>query len=243
MALIKCPACGNMVSANANSCPNCGEPITSKFSGQIDSGTECFSVQGGNRIELSAKTQAEINARTSRLSSEGKTVVNVNTSVPQPFTLGVTVWRNDVTITWNASLGSDNYKSFLYSQAKQYYQARQYGKALEIFNKIHGYLDSDTFANQCSNIVEAQNQANRKAAEEAAQLKASVGIDKSVSEAGMFRYIIGGILLFVGILTLICGAYFLGLLLSVIGAIFIIWNRVQHNTYEKRLAEYKYLKK
>ena len=27
MALIKCPGCGKEVSANAQACPNCGEPI------------------------------------------------------------------------------------------------------------------------------------------------------------------------------------------------------------------------
>lgn len=258
MALIKCPVCGNMISENANSCPNCGEPISSKFSGQIDSGTESFSVQGNNRIELSAKTQAEINARTARLSSEGKTVVNVNTSVPQPFTLGVTVWKNDVTIVWNASLASENYKAFLYSQAKRYYQAYQYSKALEIFNKLNGYSDSRSYASQCTDKINAQNRVNYQAAQEAQQLRNAIGTDPSNdSWAGVARYFGGGLVLFVGIVMLIgggCsaggpsdphnhGAFVWGLILFGIGAICIIWNRVQHRIYEKKVAEYKYSKK
>lgn len=258
MALVKCPACGNMVSENANSCPNCGEPIASRISGQVESGTENFSVQAGNRIELTAKTQAEISARTARLSSEGKTVVNVNTSAPQPFTLGVTVWKNDVTIIWNASLGTEKYRAFLYSQGKQFYQSGQYGNALEIFSKINGYADSCMLESECTERIEAQNRARYQAAQETAQLQKAVGVDPSTGTGtGIARYIIGGLLSFVGFMFLIGGGcsaggpsdpdnkgiFVWGLIIFFIGLVCIIWNRVQHNRYEKKVAEYEWSKK
>ena len=113
MALIKCPECGHDVSPNAVSCPFCGEPIASKQQNEAESGAETFYVQAPNRWELTGKTQGEIQVRTARLNSEGKTVVNINISEPQL----VGLWQNNVTIIWNASLASSKYKETLYLNA------------------------------------------------------------------------------------------------------------------------------
>ena len=113
MALIKCPECGHDVSPKAVSCPVCGEPIASKQQNEAESGAETFYVQAPNRWELTGKTQGEIQVRTARLNSEGKTVVNINISEPQL----VGLWQNNVTIIWNASLASSKYKETLYLNA------------------------------------------------------------------------------------------------------------------------------
>lgn len=250
MALVKCPACGKMVSENASSCPSCGEPIAAKMSGQVESGTENFSVQAGNRLELTAKTQAEISARTNRLSSEGKTVVSVNTSVPQPFSVGVTVWRNDVTIVWNANLGSEQYKSHLYAQGKQFYQSGQYNKALELFNKINGYSDSRSLASQCRDRIDAQNRANYQAAREAADIQKVAGKDPT------FALIVCG---FFGACFLLFGFLSLAqygkdpkeysedltwaIWLLIIACALIIPQIIRKKKYDNAVAKYKWSKK
>lgn len=157
MALIKCPECGKEVSENAISCPNCGEPISKKpqysadISGEIDSGTETFTITAGNRLSLSTSTQAKIKSVTEQLSAQGKNVTSVNTSVPQPISVGVTTWQNDVTIVWQASLNSPKYKEYLYSQAKSLMSKQQYPGAKEIFTKLGDYQDSRNMAKECSN--------------------------------------------------------------------------------------------
>ena len=156
MALITCPACGKQVSENANACPNCGEPIAQiKLSGIVDSGSETFFVQGNNRIELSANANAQINARTARLSSEGKNVVNIQKSEPQPFSFGVTVWKMDIVIIWNASLDSPVYKQFLYSSAQSLMSDGQYSYAKRIFNKLNNYKDSNQLMQQCQEAFQS----------------------------------------------------------------------------------------
>ncbi len=260
MALIQCPACGKTISENASTCPSCGEPISSKMSAVVDSGTESFFVQGNNRIELAAKTQAEISARTNRLTKEGKTVVHVNTSNPQPFTLGVTVWQNDVTLVWNASLASPLYKTWLYSQAKQLYQSNQYSKALDILNKLNGYSDSATLANRCRESIRSQQQAATRAMNAEFELRRAVGVDKSKTKAGIYRYVIGGLIAWTGVGFLIGGGcssagvlnpdyygnidpvhqktFNEGLVVFSIGLVLIIWNIIQHRIYEKKSDEY-----
>lgn len=260
MALIQCPACGKTISENASTCPSCGEPISSKMSAVVDSGTESFFVQGNNRIELAAKTQAEISARTNRLTKEGKTVVHVNTSNPQPFTLGVTVWQNDVTLVWNASLASPLYKTWLYSQAKQLYQSNQYSKALDILNKLNGYSDSATLANRCRESIRSQQQAATRAMNAELELRRAVGIDKSKTKAGIYRYVIGGLAAFIGCFIAFCDGFlsggvfnprygtviepssqkgfYEGLVILGIGLILVMWNLIQHYLYEKKSDEY-----
>lgn len=256
MALIKCPACGGTVSENASSCPHCGEPIKSiKASGEYDSGTESFHVEAGNRLELSAKVDAEISARTSRLSIEGKNVVNINKSDPQPFTLGVTVWKMDVTIIWNASLDSDRYKQTLYSQALSLGSRGQFSEAIEIYNKIKGYKESDQMRALCQRDLEQRNKANADAAKKQANIIENVGEDPSYTKMGIARYIIGALALLIGSGWIIGGGcsyggptdpdnrgmFIEGLVIFGIGLILIIWNRVQHSRYEKKVAEYKSL--
>lgn len=256
MALVKCPACGNMVSENADLCPNCGEPIASKYSNQVDSGTVSFSVTENNRIKLTKRTQEEIRAKTAQLSTEGKTVVNVNISAPQPFSLGFTVWSNDVTIIWNANLNSEKYKEFLYSQGKQYYHSGHHVEALEIFEKIKGYADSESLAGQCEERINAMERKKKEVAEQAAQhakqMRNAIGDDPSKTSIGALRSVIGWLLIGVGFMCVVGGGcsadsisdpanrdtFILGLVLLVIGAVCIIWNRILHKKYEEKAREY-----
>lgn len=225
------------------------------MSAQMESGTETFSVQGNNRLELSARTQAEINARTARLSSEGRMVTNVNTSMPQAFTVGFTVWRNDVCIIWQASLDSPQYQGYLYRQAIAQYQAGQYSQALNIFQKITGYSDSQTYANQCVARINAQNQARYQAAQTAAQIKSACGTGPfdANTNVGIITLFVGGLILFISIFFLIGGGlssggpsdpdnhpiFVWGVVLFIIGAVCIIWILVKEYLYEKKVAEYK----
>ena len=251
MALITCPACGNKVSENANSCPHCGEPIKAASTNrEVDSGTETFSVQGGNRLELTAKADAQVKAVSERLSAEGKTVVNVQRSNPQPFTLGVTVWRMDITIVWNASLDSQRYKQTIYNQAKSYQSSGQYSKAIEQYQKIRGYSDSGSMIQQCQDRLSQQNRAAAAAAAERADIYAHVGADPSANAP--FVYIVCGIGLFIGLLSVIMagqyyennkGMFWFGLILTAICIIGFIIRKAKIARYESKVAAYKYSKK
>lgn len=247
MALVECPACGNMISENASSCPICGEPIASKMSGQVDSGTENFSVEANNRIELSAKTQAEIGIRTNRLSTEGKTVVSVNTSVPQPFNLGVTtVWSNDVTIVWNASLSSEQYKKNLYDQAKGYFQSGKYEKAQTLFDKVGNFSDAREYVNQCATKINEVKVSNKKYQEYETKLSQAIGPDTRQNPP---TYLVWGSLILIGIIGLIMclsgGNFegniglFIGMwVLLIVGIIPIVKHRIKVAQYIKKYEQY-----
>lgn len=226
------------------------------MSAQVESGTETFSVQAGNRLALSASTQAEINARTARLSSEGRMVVNVNTSMPQAFSMGVTAWRNDVVIVWQASLDSPLYQNYLYTQAKSLYQSGQYTKALGLFNKLNGYSDSRFMASQCNDRINEQNQARYKAAQEAAQLRNAVGADPLGTEDDRIKYNFVLVFTIIGaILVLYClsqgnlsdagnmGILLVTLGLTILGAIYLIRIRNKKAKYEEKVADYRQSKK
>ncbi len=102
MALIQCPVCGKSISENAVACPNCGEPMNNaKESNQVlERGTEHFVVTGGNRFELAAKTNSQIQEATAMLQKQGKIVTNVHATDPQPFKMIFTYWQNNITLTW-----------------------------------------------------------------------------------------------------------------------------------------------
>ncbi len=259
MALIKCPACGDTVSENAASCPHCGEPIkASRMSGEFISGTESFHVEARNRLELSAKVDAEVTRRTAHLSSEGKNVINIVKSDPQPFTLGVTIWKMDVTLVWNASLDSSKYKETLYQQAKLFQSNGDYEKANSIYEKLGNFGDSSTQKSICQKQVEQiqkqkQQQAARSAAYTAERLKMeqSIGEDPMGTRAGWFRWIAGAILLFIGFISWffggVCsaggvaenqGVFSFGMILFCTGAIFILWNIIGGKLYAKKEQEY-----
>ncbi len=251
MALITCPACGNQVSENANACPRCGEPIrAARMSGEVDSGTESFSVEGKNRLELSAKADVQVKAISERLSSEGKTVVNVQRSDPQPFTLGVTVWKMDITIVWNASLDSQRYKQTLYNQARAYQSSGKYSQAVGIYKKIKGYSDVNTQIQQCQEKISQQNRVAAAAAAERYELQRNVGTNPS--DTAKIVWLICGIGLFIGVLSFgMAGQYYennkgmfwFGVILSVISLAGIIIRKVKISKYEAKVAEYKYSKK
>lgn len=242
MALIKCPECGHDVSPNAVSCPFCGEPIASKMQNEVESGTEIFHVEGRNRLELSAKADAEINYRTNKLSQQGKIVVNVQKSEPQAFTLGVTLWKMDITLIWNANLASSKYKETIYQQAMSMYHSGNYAGALNEFEKLNGYSDSIQMIEECQDAIEWQHEKEEY-----------VGIDQSSSDSGSWRYLIAYFCVPVGIIVMIIQAiftpgglsdsynfkWFIGsFIVFAIGVICLIWNFIQHYSYKKRLMKY-----
>ncbi len=224
--LIPCPACGNMVSEKANSCPNCGEPIALKQNSRILSGTESFIVQGKNRLELSALTQAEVDARSRRLSSEGKTVVNVNISTPQPLTLGVTIWKNDVIIIWNATYASiyDKAKSLMYVDDEE--AAKLFGELGEIMLSI-----------QCSSRIEERKK--KEAAEKAQEINA-IG-----KEPNVWLYLIAFLLIPIGAALVLIGIVEFanyepesGLTMLILGIIMLICGPLCLKSLRKKDAEY-----
>ena len=102
MALIQCPVCGKDISENATACPQCGEPMKKEQDSTkiVESGTEYFIVTAGNRFELAAMTNQEIQEVTQQLASQGKSVVNVHTTAPQPLRMVFTFWQTNVTLIW-----------------------------------------------------------------------------------------------------------------------------------------------
>lgn len=209
---------------------------------QMESGTETFSVQAGNRIELSARTQAEINSRTARLSSEGRIVININTSMPQAFSLGVTIWRNDVVIIWQASLDSPQYQKYLYGKAVALYQSGQYGNAQAVFNKLGDYSDSRAWISRCIDGNKALWEERRKARQEEVEMEKAVGTDKSKTGRGIARYIVGGFLLLFGIGGISDGpsdGFPWPAISIIIGLVCLIWNASQNADYDKKVNEYK----
>lgn len=102
MALIQCPVCGKSISENAVACPNCGEPrnCSTVNKSVLESGTAHFVVTGGNRFELAAKTNRQIQEASALLAQEGKVVTNVHVTDPQPFRMLFTYWQNNITLTW-----------------------------------------------------------------------------------------------------------------------------------------------
>lgn len=102
MALIQCSVCGKDISENATACPHCGEPMKNERVSQkiVESGTEYFVVTGGNRFELALKTNQQIQNVTQQLANQGKIVVNVHTTDPQPLRMVFKFWQNNVTLTW-----------------------------------------------------------------------------------------------------------------------------------------------
>lgn len=106
MALIQCPVCGKDVSENATACPHCGEPVKKVQAAPkiVESGTEYFTVTGGNRFELAVETNQRIQAVTQQLAQQGKTVVSVYTTDPQPLRMVFKFWQNNVTLTWQKTI-------------------------------------------------------------------------------------------------------------------------------------------
>ena len=177
MALINCPACGKSVSENAASCPFCGEPIAQRLQQEVDSGTEHFLVNARNRFELPAKTQYEINSKTAQFAAEGKTIVNVSTTEPRPFTAGFTFWQCDVTIVWQASLASTKYKDYLYNQATANYRSGKYKDAIVIFQRLGNYRDAESLMRDSQNRINAQIRSANAAADAKRELENNVGTD------------------------------------------------------------------
>lgn len=179
MALIKCPECGHMVSPNAISCPSCGEPIAKGTADQVknyqnpnvetDSGTETFSITEKNRLSLQAATNAKVKSLTAQLSAQGKMVVNVTTSNPQPITLGVTVWTNNTTVVWQARLDNPQYLKFLYDQAQALYSNGRYVQSRDVYKRLGSFQDAQLMAQKCTDrLTEIQKakEAEQRAKEE-----------------------------------------------------------------------------
>lgn len=256
MVLIKCPVCGGTVSENAISCPHCGEPIKASHSfNETDSGTETFHVEAKNRLELSAKADAEVNYRTTRLSNEGKNVVNIQKSEPQPFTLGITIWKMDITLIWNANLNSERYKQTVYDQAITLLNNAQYAEALNQFNKIQDFRDSKERINLCNNRLATQKEI------EADALKTSLEIEKNIGKepnivVSLFLYVILSLLLIFSLILMFnngfseeldyeTGEYYINnsrFMTGLFGVLLcgggIIWRRIYVINYEKRFKKY-----
>ena len=249
MALIKCPACGNTISENAFSCPHCGEPIK-KVSGEIVSGTETFHVEAGNRLALSAKVDSEVSARTSRLSAEGKNVINIQKSEPQLFSIGVSVWKMDVTMIWNASLDSPTYQQTIYNDARSYQSSGHYTKAAELYGKIPDYSDASNRKNECLEKINHQTQIEYVAQQQRAEISYAIGPDPSDGK-GIY-YLLWCIPMFVGFLMVVMaaqyydlnkGVFWVGMiiLLSSITACIIKARKI--TKYEQKRYQYEQSKK
>ena len=93
---------GKDISENATACPQCGEPMKKEQDSTkiVESGTEYFIVTAGNRFELAAMTNQKIQEVTQQLASQGKSVVNVHTTAPQPLRMVFTFWQTNVTLIW-----------------------------------------------------------------------------------------------------------------------------------------------
>ena len=241
MALIQCPACGKMVSENASSCPSCGEPIAAKMNSVVDSGTESFTVNSGTNIQLTAETQAKIQAVTQRLNAEGKTVVSVNTSVPKS---GLALLSNDVTIVWNASLGSDRYKAFLYNEAKSLYMSGQYTEALRRFTRLGNYSDCKQYSSKC---LERMAEV-RKEQDKVRKMEAEIGQNPQTIKnrgywlyAGWFVIALGAVFILGAIgngLEYNSGIAWVGVFFIIGGAIPIITFKNKQKEYDKKYEEY-----
>lgn len=241
MALITCPACGKMISENASSCPNCGEPIAAKQSAIVDSGTESFTVNAATQIGLTAEVEAKIRAITARLSTEGKTVVNITKSAPMS---GIALLSMDVTIIWNANLGSEKYKEYLYKEAKSLYSLKQYARALEQFKKLGNYSDSKSMVSQCINGL---SEIYREQAKER-QMESAIGVDPRTNKNRIY-WLTGGWITFGLGIILIIGAFandieynglsaIWGLIIGAIGLAILIYQSYQQTSYDKKHEEY-----
>lgn len=213
------------------------------MNGQVLSGTENFTVQGGNRFELSSKTQAEISARTTRLSNEGRIVVSVNTSVPRGISFGVTLWENDVNIVWNATPES------IYNKAKAYYTNGFYEIAAKLFKELPGYLDSQVLAKECNSKIREQYQRQKVAEERRAKAEADL-VNSIGKEPHVIMALVGGIIVVTGF-SLFCGGAFSaggpaenlgcflgGLVAMIIGAVLVVIYKLRTDSYNKRLINY-----
>lgn len=246
MALIKCPECGKEISENAISCPNCGEPMKGqRFSGEVDSGTDNFSVTGNTRIDLSASANVEITKRTDMLSQQGKNVINVQKSEPQPITLGVTVWRMDITIIWNASLDNPTYKQYMYSQASDSYSSGKYEEALKLFKRLGDYSDSINMIESCTRKIEDQKaEIQREKEIEQAIGKAPSDTGKGLKGLAWFFLGFDAVFILVG-LFMNAGDTIVSFFTmpwiwipSAWAIIYLIYKQIQKNSYEKKKNAY-----
>ena len=200
MALIQCPVCKHSISENAQSCPFCGEPMATKMQYEIDSGTVFFTVQEQDRIRLSARVEAEIQTRSKNLASEGKTIVNVNTTQPQQMQLGFTFWRCDVTITWQASLASTKYKDYIYGQAQYCFVIGKYMDAIQLFKKLNDYKDACTMISNCQTRIDAQRRMANEVATRERELQNAVG--KNPAMYAFVVWAIAGLFLLIAVIGL-----------------------------------------
>lgn len=219
------------------------------MNGQVLSGTENFTVRGGNRFELSSKTQTEISARTTRLSNEGRTVISVNTSVPRGISFGVTLWENDVNIVWNATPES------IYNKAKAHYTKGSYEIAAKLFKELPGYLDSQVLAEECNSKIREKYQRQKVAEERRA--KAEADLVRNVGKKPSYIMpVVGAIIAFCGFTIFFFGSllsaggpaeypeeFWGGLISMIIGAALVYIYKLRVDSYNKRARKYYYTKK
>ena len=256
--LIKCPECGKMISENAVSCPNCGEPINQtnkrpqnavRTKGRIVSGVEMLRVQGNNRIDLSVNSEIEIKKVTDRLIAEGKTIVNVQRMEPQPISFGVTIWRMDISVVWNADTSSEAYQEASYKKAVSLKKEGKYDDAIKIFMDFPDYLDSTEQIQKCvSGKKRAQEKLNRIRKEEqkreAEQADIESRFGKDPRKNAEIVYVIGGGVIFLGLMMIAFSPIFvglwiwLGIVATVLPAIMIVGRIISVKKYKKNLDEY-----
>lgn len=132
----------------------------------IESGVEFFEVHAVERLQLPGVTQDRIASATSKLVSQGKVIMNVNTTPPSFDGLA---YCSNVSITWQADTESPLRKTYLYQLGQNYYNAANYEDALTIFGKIEGYADVESWMNKCNEGIDrlkkirAENRAENNA--------------------------------------------------------------------------------
>lgn len=126
MALIKCPECGKEISDKAEACPNCGCPIE-KMEKTLIENDEDRTSESKDVMEFSENDKVPTKEERKMFSKKQKGILLIGCGV--------------IVIALLVFLLTGNVRT--YSTGKKLIQERKYGEAVQKFDKIKSYKDSE----------------------------------------------------------------------------------------------------
>lgn len=140
MALIKCPECGKEISDKAESCPNCGCPIE-KMEKTLIENDENGTSESQDVMELRENDKVPTKEERKSFSKKQKGILLIGCGV--------------IVIALLVFLLTGNIRT--YSTGKKLIQERKYGEAVQKFDKIKSYKDSEKLLEECNFQIALSN--------------------------------------------------------------------------------------